>query len=102
MNKTSAKQSASMRRKREIKDRLANLTIGLGGVGVIGAITLIFFYLLFEVWPLFSGADLDKKAPVETQAAALYLDADEYNESGIRILADGQVHITYIMLNCSF
>lgn len=93
MNKTSAKQSASMRRKREIKDRLANLTIGLGGVGVIGAITLIFFYLVFEVWPLFSGADLDKKAPVVTQAAALYLDADEYNESGIRILADGQVHI---------
>lgn len=82
-----------MRRKREIKDRLANLTIGLGGVGVIGAIALIFFYLVFEVWPLFSGAELEKNAPVTTQVAALYLDADEYNESGIRLLADGEVQI---------
>ncbi len=91
--KITSVNTANMRRRRELKDRLANLTIGLGGVGVIGAITLIFFYLVFEVWPLFSGVELDKKAPVMTQAAALYLDADEYNESGIRILADGQVQI---------
>lgn len=91
--KITSVNTAGMRRKREIKDRLANLTIGLGGVGVIAAIALIFFYLLFEVWPLFSGADLEKNAPVKTQAAALYIDADEYNESGIRLLADGQVQI---------
>lgn len=93
MKKTTSVNTASMRRKREFKDKLANLTIGLGGVGVIGAIALIFFYLVFEVWPLFSGVELDKKPPVATQAAALYLDADEYNESGIRILADGKVQI---------
>ena len=91
--KITSVNTAGMRRKRQFKDRLANLTIGLGGVGVIAAICLIFFYLVFEVWPLFSGADLEKKAPVQTQAVALYLDADEYNESGIRILADGQVQI---------
>jgi phosphate transport system permease protein len=91
--KITSVNTAGMRRKREFKDRLANLTIGLGGVGVIAAICLIFFYLVFEVWPLFSGADLEKKAPVQTQAVALYLDADEYNESGIRVLADGQVQI---------
>ena len=42
----SARERAKMARRRQLKDKLANLTIGFGGVFVIVAIALIFFYLL--------------------------------------------------------
>lgn len=88
---SSAAAAARRQRQRQIKDRLANLTIGLGGVSVILAIALIFFYLLFEVWPLLRGGEIERPAaPVATESPARFLDADEYNQSGIRILADGQ------------
>lgn len=79
-----------MQGRRRLKDRLANATIGLGGVSVILSIVLIFFYLLYEVWPLFSGAHLESGKSAATTVPSLYLDADEYNESGIRIQADGR------------
>ncbi len=79
-----------MQSRRRLKDKLANATIGLGGVSVILSIVLIFFYLLYEVWPLFSGAHFEPGKSAATTVPSLYLDADEYNESGIRIQADGR------------
>ena len=64
MDKMTSAAVIRRQRKRQLKDRLANFTIGLGGVSVIVAIALIFFYLLFEVWPLFKGAEVEKGAPV--------------------------------------
>lgn len=91
MTKSANAKMSGMQRRRQLKDRLANATIALGGVSVIVAIALIFFYLLFEVWPLFRDADFKRPAAaVATESPALYLDADEYNQSGIRVLADGQ------------
>ena len=84
-----------MQSRRRLKDKLANLTIGMGGVAVILSIVLIFFYLLYEVWPLFSGAQFEQRKSAATTVPSLYLDADEYNESGIRIQADG--HYDLIM-----
>lgn len=48
--------SPRMRTRRKFrawKDRFARRAIALGGLSVIVAITLIFFYLLYEVMPLF-------------------------------------------------
>lgn len=83
--------ASSLDRRRRLKDKAANFIIGSGGIFVIAAIALIFFYLLFEVWPLFRGANLHSSGQVASEQPALYLDADEYGQSGIRIGADGQV-----------
>ena len=38
---------------RFLKDRMARWGVAAGGIGVILAILMIFFYLLYEVLPLF-------------------------------------------------
>lgn len=98
MDKTPAASATTqnrllMQRKRRFKDKLANFTIGMGGVTVILSIVLIFFYLLFEVWPLLKGSELTKGTAQSTAVPSLYLDADEYNETGIRIQADGHYDV---------
>lgn len=82
-----------MQRQRRFKDKLANITIGMGGVTVILSILLIFFYLLYEVWPLLKGSELSKGSSVASTTPSLYLDADEYNSRGLRIQADGQYDV---------
>lgn len=98
MDKTPAVSASTqnrllMQRQRRFKDKLANITIGMGGVTVILSILLIFFYLLYEVWPLLKGSDLTKGSSVASTTPSLYLDADEYNSRGLRIQADGQYDV---------
>lgn len=50
------------------KDRLATLTISAGGASVLMAILLIFFYLLYEVMPLFNGATIEKSGELQLSA----------------------------------
>ena len=45
-------------RRRFLKDRLAQHFVGIGGIGVIIAILLIFFYLLYAVIPMFESAEM--------------------------------------------
>ena len=45
---------------RFLKDRMAHWGVAAGGLGVILAILLIFFYLLYEVAPLFKGAEISE------------------------------------------
>ncbi|MCC2636950.1 MAG: transporter permease subunit [Moraxellaceae bacterium] len=78
-------------RVRRIKDKLANLVIGLGGVFVIGAIALIFFYLLYEVKPLFDEAEFEQAHTYQAEAPATWADMDEYNTTGMRLTADGEM-----------
>jgi phosphate transport system permease protein len=79
-------------RVRRLKDRLANFVIGFGGIFVIVAIALIFFYLLFEVKPLFDGARFESARSYETASApAMYADMDEYNSTGMRLMPDGEM-----------
>ena len=47
---------------RETKDRVAKYGVAVGGISVILAIVLIFFYLLYVVMPLFQGASLNTEA----------------------------------------
>ncbi|ASA56430.1 ABC transporter permease subunit [Vibrio gazogenes] len=45
-------------KKRLIKDRLIRLTVRAGGVSVLGALILIFVYLIWVAFPLFSSAEI--------------------------------------------
>ena len=89
-----------LRSYRRFKDRLASVSVGIGGMSVIVAIMLIFFYLLYEVMPLFHAAEI---TPSQYQGQAVspyvrpgadaptwYLTAEEQAEVGLRIDATGQ------------
>ncbi|HHM06035.1 MAG TPA: ABC transporter permease subunit [Gammaproteobacteria bacterium] len=81
-------------RARMFKDRLAHHAVGVGGVGVIIAILLIFFYLLYVVIPLFESAELKSEARYEAPGGAgatLYLAMEEQREIGVRFTAAGKV-----------
>ncbi|MFP5440037.1 MAG: phosphate ABC transporter permease, partial [Gammaproteobacteria bacterium] len=93
-----ATQSARLARIRRAKDLLARGTIMLGGFGVIAAILLIFFYLLWEVAPLFQPSSLDERggyslplAPANDDGRTLALVLEEQNEVGSRLTAAGEL-----------
>ncbi|WP_426415612.1 ABC transporter permease subunit [Aestuariirhabdus sp. LZHN29] len=84
------------RRLRSIKDRLARWSVAVGGIGVIVAILLIFLYLLYEVLPLFKGAEIESvaryPAPVAVAGAeTLYLAMEEQAELALRLEDSGQL-----------
>jgi len=95
------------RKIRKIKDQTAGITIGMGGGSVILAITLIFFYLLYEVMPLFKSAEMQAvssysiPAPAASSALvgeseqamgkSLYYAIEEQAEKAIRVTDQGQV-----------
>ncbi|HAW22079.1 MAG TPA: phosphate ABC transporter permease, partial [Pseudomonas sp.] len=62
------------RRIRALKDKLARWYVSIGGLAVLGAITLIFFYLAQVVAPMFQGAELEAR---EAQQPAWLADASE-------------------------
>jgi len=90
-------------RRRLLTDRIARAVVGLGGVAVVGAISLIFIYLLSTVLPLFWPAEIEQVAsyPVPGQAGSardqpgqgttLYLAVEEQNEIAMRLVSDGRV-----------
>ena len=85
---------------RKAKDTAANITITGGGLAVLGAILLIFFYLLYEILPLFQSAKLELAERYEIvqtgeskSAATLYLGMEEQAEIATRL--DGSGHITF-------
>jgi phosphate transport system permease protein len=83
------------RKKRKFKDSLAKVTIGAGGISVIAAISLIFFYLLYEVTPLFESAEADRISSYEIPAAeagkTVFSGAEEQGEKAFRVTETGQV-----------
>ncbi|NOZ10813.1 MAG: ABC transporter permease subunit [Gammaproteobacteria bacterium] len=83
------------RRLRALKDRFAQWSIAAGGVGVIIAIVLIFFYLVWVTLPLFQPASLHKTAqypaPGDADAVTRYLAMEEQHEIGVRFTDRGQV-----------
>ncbi|MCT8165979.1 MULTISPECIES: ABC transporter permease subunit [unclassified Pseudomonas] len=84
------------RRMRALKDRLTRWYVLVGGLAVLAAITLIFFYLAYVVLPLFQGAELTRKAALEPtwlkQEAGkpLLISLEEQNLVGMRISDKGQ------------
>lgn len=89
-----------LRKFRAFKDKSASVGIAFGGISVIVAILLIFFYLLYEVAPLFHSAEI-KQWQVNGQAAApyeapgrgktLYLTMEEQAEIGLRVTDQGEI-----------
>ncbi len=84
------------RRIRALKDRVARWAVSIGGMAVLGAITLIFFYLAYVVLPMFQGASIDSRESVSVAwlneaAPPLLLTLEEQNQVGMRLDQSGQV-----------
>ncbi len=89
-------QMQRKRRIRALKDRLTRWYVLVGGLAVLAAITLIFFYLAYVVLPLFQGATLTAKTtqtPAWMQDAGkpLLLAIEEQNQVAMRVSDKGEV-----------
>jgi len=84
------------RRLRALKDRLTRWYVLVGGLAVLAAITLIFFYLAYVVVPLFQGASLTSKKALEPTwlqqdaGKPLMIALEEQNLVGMRVSDKGQ------------
>jgi phosphate transport system permease protein len=101
-NLTNPKQSAAKladgnayQQWRLLKDALARYGVIVGGLGVIVAIVLIFFYLLYVVLPLFGSAKATSIAeydlPEKTFGKTVLLETEEQNEVAARFTDSGQI-----------
>lgn len=79
--------ASAQRRWRHIKDKMTTATITAGGIGVLLSILLIFFYLLYEILPLFTSADieLEEQFTLPVTEAPLYHAIEEQTEIGFRL-----------------
>lgn len=93
--------SARFRRWRAFKDKLARVSVTIGGLSAIFAILLIFVYLMYEVIPIFKPASVNDVAsydiPASTEEKAanktsptIYLSIEEQAEVGLRVSQLGQ------------
>ena len=80
--------TAKMNRSRAIKNRITSFSMAVGGISVILAIVIIFFYLAYVVYPLFLSAEIEKTTsyplPVATQGKTLHLAIEEQNTLAVR------------------
>ena len=78
-----------MPRWRQLKNTMATATVSIGGVAVLGAILLIFFYLLYEVVPLFSSASASKMDSIPVSSVTTeqlrYTTTEEQGEVALTI-----------------
>ena len=82
----------SLPRRRRLVNAVTSRVVALGGAAVIGAIALIFFYLLWVVAPVFRGADVETgRQLMLTAATPLFIDINETDEVGLRFAASGNV-----------
>ncbi len=97
--------------KRRIIDLLTGLGIKAGGVGVVFAVVLIFFYLISVVLPLFESAELklidnqgglltsvettDKVADLLDPSNSRYFATEEYGEVLTNITSSGEIQFFY-------
>ena len=78
---------------RALKDRMARYFVAIGGISVIIAILLIFFYLLQVVIPMFESADISETQTyiVKDDAKVLYIGLEEQGTMGVRFTDTGHV-----------
>ena len=90
---TQSAQQLSANRIRLLKDRFARYGVTAGGVMVLIALLLIFFYLLYVVQPIFESVSLKKvnsfTLPESGQVEAVGM--EEQAEIGYRFLRDGEL-----------
>jgi phosphate transport system permease protein len=87
-------RSERFHRWRSRKDRLVRWLIATGGIAVIWAVVLIFFYLLWVVLPLFLPAktSLGESLPMAgwSKTNPIYLSVEEQLEVGLRLADNGE------------
>ncbi len=83
-----------LRRWRRLKDRIASVLMTVGGLSVLAAILLIFFYLLYIVAPMFLPASMNPAAPLrgsaDLTASTAFVTMEEYAEIGLRVTNDAR------------
>lgn len=79
---------------RKLKDHLTRWYVTVGGLAILAAITLIFFYLGSVILPMFQGAELQQEQPQaitwSQDSQGLYLAIEEQNQVGLRLNQQGQ------------
>lgn len=78
---------------RAMKDRLVRYFVASGGISVIIAILLIFFYLLYVVVPMFESAEIKESVSYASpgEGKSLHLGLEEQGTIGVRFSDDGHV-----------
>ncbi len=88
------------RKWRLFKDKVAQHSMTVGGISIIIAIVLIFFYLLYIVFPLFLPASMQEiqkfNIPASSMGETLHLAAEEKGEIGVRFTT--QAHAVFFNL----
>ncbi len=86
-NTDTAASHFSRTRIRSLKDKLTAFNMAAGGIGVIVAIMLIFFYLLYIVYPLFKDASVSKTSQYSLSSEygnTLHLAIEEQNKIAVQ------------------
>ncbi|MGY6274318.1 ABC transporter permease subunit [Methylomonas sp. MgM2] len=86
--------SAAYQRWRHLKDKIVAQAVTVGGLGIIFAVVLIFFYLLYVVFPLLLSAHVTPVSSYQVPETALggtrFLSVEEQNEVGVRFTDAGK------------
>lgn len=81
--------------RRRLKDHGAKYGISVGGIGIIFAVFLIMFFLLYVVLPMFVPATMEKRAefsvPGGSDVKTLHYAIDDYKEVAVRITDSGRI-----------
>ena len=84
----------SRRKFRHFKDKVAGVSIAIGGLGVIAAVLLIFLYLVYEVMPLFRSAVIQEVSEFRIDSphseGVLHLALEERLQVAMRLGTDGE------------
>ncbi len=87
-----AKPSLGASNYRLIKDRAARWGVSLGGVMVLVALLLIFFYLLYVIEPIFRGVEINHQRSFQTPAEnVVAMGMEEQSEIGYQFTSDGEL-----------
>lgn len=80
-------------RNRRVKDVLSRWVVGIGGIGVIISLALIFIYLFTEVGPMLMSAHAEQVAehPVPGEGRTVALSTDRFRSLAFRLGDDGVV-----------
>lgn len=91
---TSLQTSAAYQKWRLVKDKIVRHLVVTGGLAIIGAVVLIFFYLLYVVFPLFLPAQSNSVArytvPEKALGKTLLLAMEEQKEVAVRFTDQGE------------
>ncbi|RUO57946.1 ABC transporter permease subunit [Pseudidiomarina insulisalsae] len=87
-----AKPSMGASNYRLFKDRAARWSVSFGGVMVLVALLLIFFYLLYVIEPIFRGVEINHQRSFESPGDnVVAMGMEEQSEIGYQFTADGEI-----------